>query len=342
MLFYNDKKNREEILQESKELEEYKNSYSKKIILYKLYRDTMNVFKDEDNTNEYSQKEIENKINTFQNQINIINSNLELLYDWEKEVNENEYLKIDNKTLNRYNQKNEEIKKNYISNSVCTEQITANYIDSLMNVLAITIEKNKEDNELKKRNLSEINDTNENDYKIKNNDTLLISESTGKVTLPYTAEEVLEIFNNEENQYNSAEDVIQNVFTRNFSDYKIQFASRYRETMKLAREKEKYNLIDSITIATEMMKTRFLHPAIISACRSINELDVYLDCLEKNELDDFKIFKIKYELCPIPVKQKKDVIGKNRRKRGKRYINNTKHSMWSSVKRARKAIDEFM
>ena len=50
------------------------------------------------------------------------------------------------------------------------------------------------------------------------------------------------------------------------------------------------------------MKKRFLHPAIISACRSLDELDVYLDCLEKNEVDDFKIFKIEYELHPILVK----------------------------------------
>ena len=112
-----------------------------------------------------------------------------------------------------------------------------------------------------------------------------------------------------------------------------------------------------------MMKIRFLHPAIISACRSINELDVYLDCLEKNELEDFKIFNIKYELYPILAKQsnKKIIsknisendynninnnIDKNKRKRGKRYINNSKHSMWSNFKnksRKRKtAIDEII
>ena len=38
--------------------------------------------------------------------------------------------------------------------------------------------------------------------------------------------------------------------------------------------------------------------AIISACRSLDELDVYIDCLDKNEVDDFKIFNIRYELSP--------------------------------------------
>ena len=141
---------------------------------------------------------------------------------------------------------------------------------------------------------------------IKNNNTLLISEKQGKVILPYKAEEVLEIFNNGEKKYNSEEEVIEEKFTRNFSDYKVQFASRYAETMKLARDRENYSLIDAVTIATEMMKKRFLHPAIISACRTLNELDVYLDCLDKNELEDFKIFKVKYELYPMVVKSYKN------------------------------------
>ena len=51
-----------------------------------------------------------------------------------------------------------------------------------------------------------------------------------------------------------------------------------------------------------MMRKNLLHPAIISACRTLNELDVYLDCLDKNELEDFKIFNVKYELYPMVVK----------------------------------------
>ena len=54
----------------------------------------------------------------------------------------------------------------------------------------------------------------------------------------------------------------------------------------------------------ELFGERYLHPAIISACRNIDELDVYLDCLHKNELDEFKIFDIKYELYPMVVKTK--------------------------------------
>ena len=58
-------------------------------------------------------------------------------------------------------------------------------------------------------------------------------------------------------------------------------------------------------MSIEMFGKKYLHPAIIAACRTLDELDVYLDCLDKNEVDDFKIFKIKYEVYPVKVKEKK-------------------------------------
>jgi len=111
----------------------------------------------------------------------------------------------------------------------------------------------------------------------------------------------------EPTENNNTTEVIEKVFTRNFKDYKIQFSSRYRETMKLARDREGFGIADSITLALEMIGKRFLHPAIISACRTLDELDVYLDCFDKNELEDFKIFKVKYELYPTVVKNKNDI-----------------------------------
>ena len=41
-----------------------------------------------------------------------------------------------------------------------------------------------------------------------------------------------------------------------------------------------------------------MYPAIITACKSLNELDIYLDCLQENELSDFDCFEIKFELAP--------------------------------------------
>ena len=140
--------------------------------------------------------------------------------------------------------------------------------------------------------------------KIKSNSNLIISEILGKVILPYRGEEIQEILNNPNNEYTDAYQVIEEKFTRPLSDYKFQSAARYTETAKLAKNIEHFSALDTVAIATEVMTKRYLHPAIITACRSLDELDVYLDCLEKGEVDEFEIFNIKYELYPTVVKNK--------------------------------------
>ena len=41
-----------------------------------------------------------------------------------------------------------------------------------------------------------------------------------------------------------------------------------------------------------------LNPIIIAACRNLDELDIYLDCLLTNQLYDFKCFQIIFEVNP--------------------------------------------
>lgn len=141
--------------------------------------------------------------------------------------------------------------------------------------------------------------------KIKSNSNLIISEILGKVILPYRGEEIQAILDDSGNGYTEAYKVIEDKFTRPLSDYKYQTSARYKETAKLAKKIEHFGALDTVAIATEIMTKRYLHPAIITACRSLDELDVYLDCLEKGEVDDFKIFNIKYELYPTLVKDNK-------------------------------------
>lgn len=330
MVFYNDKKIKNQIESDYKELENYKNSYSKRISLYNLYLDTMQVFENGIiEKNNLNKEKMEEKIKVFQVQINKINSSLEVLTNLLNDINATGKINVEKKILNKYNQKYKEIKNNYIANSIFEEHTTESYINALMSDLAKTLENMKEEyikdmNKIieEKNDMQYIEDKEytiepkeekvENSAELKSNNTLLISEKLGKVVLPYRAEEVLEILKNENNKYNSADEVIEDKFVRKLSDFKIQFASRYKETMKLARERENYSFGDAVLLATEMMKKRFLHPAIISACRTLNELDVYLDCLDKNELEDFKIFKIQYELYPMVVKH-------NKIKKGRRY-----------------------
>ena len=59
--------------------------------------------------------------------------------------------------------------------------------------------------------------------------------------------------------------------------------------------------LDGINLGSELIGKKYLHPAIIAACKNLDELNVYLDCLDKDELDDFKVFNIEYEINPTIV-----------------------------------------
>lgn len=131
---------------------------------------------------------------------------------------------------------------------------------------------------------------------LEDNNTLLISEIQDKVILPYKALEIEEILVNQENAY-SARAIIEERYTVPLAHYRYACISRFREAFVLMREREKASLVDSLDLALEMMGKRYVHPAIITACKDSDQLDIYLDCLETNELDDFPFFQIEYELA---------------------------------------------
>ena len=358
MLFNNNKNLKKQIEKDYKELEKYKNSYNKRISLYNIYLDTMSVFEDGiTEANKLNKEELEKKKNNFQIQINKIDSNLELLNSFFKNVDAEGNIKAQKKEINKYNQKYKEIKNNYINNSISEEDVTTNYINGLTADLSKTLEKMKDEYELEKEKIinekidtklveeNKLDNNEKNRLNIKNNDTLLISEKLGKVILPYKAEEVLDIFNNGNGKYSSLGEVIEEKFTRKFSDFKNQYISRYKETLKLTREREKFSLSDSIILATEIMYKKYLHPAIIAACRTLDELDVYIDCLDKNELEDFKIFKIKYELYPMVVKgsnaTRKSKYSKGLHAKNDGLWNNIKNLLKSNKNKSKRNMYDF-
>lgn len=163
---------------------------------------------------------------------------------------------------------------------------------------------NVDDNE---KNFYYFNLTNADEYKkngiaisyITDLGTLVISELKNKVFLPYTKSEIEYFLKNEENNYLSSVDVVENEFIRSYDSYKHQYSSRYKETYELLTKKEDMTIKEKLDLSSEMCVKKYLHPAIISACKHLNELNVYLDCLDKNELDDFKVFNIKYEITPM-------------------------------------------
>ena len=138
---------------------------------------------------------------------------------------------------------------------------------------------------------------------LEDNKTLVISEEDGKVYLPYTKEEV----KNEvlQNRGTKISDVIEQNYTLPLDKYKNSMRARFREGYNLMYKREGKSKRSAILLGIELMFETNLHPAIISACKTLEELDIYLDCLEDNELEKFSCFKIIYKSLPTLHKKTK-------------------------------------
>ena len=129
MIFYNDKNIRKQIKLDYKKLENYKNSYSKRISLYNTYLDTMQVFEDGiAERNNLNKEDMENKKQVFQTQMNKIDNNLELLTNLLRNIDSTGNIGVEKKILNKYNKKYREIRNNYIVNSIFEEQLTEKFL----------------------------------------------------------------------------------------------------------------------------------------------------------------------------------------------------------------------
>ncbi len=133
--------------------------------------------------------------------------------------------------------------------------------------------------------------------------TLIISEMRGKVILPYKISEINKILFNNNSKFSSIEDVIEKLYTRPIKEYRFSAIARFREAYKLVTQKEHLSKIKAFSLASELFANYSLHPAIITACKSLDELDIYLACLEDNCLEDFSFFDIKFEITPKLQKQ---------------------------------------
>ena len=158
------------------------------------------------------------------------------------------------------------------------------------------------DSKIKKLNEEESVDNisstmNEYTDELHDNNILFISEKKNKIFLPYTIEEVTNILESSD-QYINAEDVIKNEFTLPLDKHKNGVFSRFKETFRFMRKKDKASIMDSLDFAIDLAYNFKLNSAIILACKNYEQLDTYLDCLELNELSKFDYFKIEYEINP--------------------------------------------
>ena len=135
--------------------------------------------------------------------------------------------------------------------------------------------------------------------------TLIISETKGKIFLPYTISLLNYILENNSDKYSSIEDVIEKEYTLPFDLFKNPAISRFREAFRLIRRKEKKSIKEAFDLGMELLFNYNLHPAIITACKNLDELDIYLDYLEDNETHKFGCFKIIFDIAPVLVKNNK-------------------------------------
>lgn len=144
----------------------------------------------------------------------------------------------------------------------------------------------------------------DNNTTLKEN-TLIISDKDKKIILPYNISKLQEKLENNKDKYNSIQDIIDKDYTVPLDAYKNSSLSRFKEAFNLIKDKEKGSLKDAFDLGFELFFNSNLNPAIITACKNLDELDIYLSCLDDNELDKFKCFDIVYEYLPAVITTKK-------------------------------------
>ena len=152
-----------------------------------------------------------------------------------------------------------------------------------------------------KANVSEI--TNTTSQKKYQENTLVISETTKQVTLPYELSKLNETLQKNPDKYSSIDDIISQKYTISTRKFNNPFTSRFKEAYKLIKNKEHGSTTDALELGLELMFNNNLHPAVISACKNLDELDIYLDYLEDGKVNNFNCFKIIFEMPPLVSKK---------------------------------------
>lgn len=249
-------------------------------------------------------KDIDNIHTILENlKINLDNSNdltaslttlLNLLNDMNGNINA---LKIE-----EYNLSYTKTFDNYlkVTNSIYT------FIDNLSQYNYISFPENietKEDAELESAETFE--NTKELDTTDLKENTLIISETKQNVVLPYTILNLKQELSNFPDKYTSLQDVIDTCYTKPLNLYKNAPISRFKEALNLIKEKENGTLKQALDLGLELFFNSNLHPAVISACKNLDELDIYLDYLENGEIHNFNCFNVIFDVAPLVVKRKR-------------------------------------
>lgn len=290
------------------------------VIVINNLQDLVSKSEDKENSKLIDEKLVEakNKFELINNNIqilqeckqkfdNINNSIIDLLIKMESNSkSENNYetdiLEL-KENISKFSVEFEEIKLKVISN----EDIVDNFLEeekisTYLNYIELNLNKNTKE-EIKEQKSKEVKvDVSSSD---KNNYVLKISEKDKKVYLPYSAKELSEYLSRYPEQYSSLDDVIEKEFILPSDFYlKHPVVARFREAYTLIRDRESKSVLDAIKFSVDLMFRYNLNPAIIAACKTQEQLENYLSCLDGNKLDEFSDFEIIFELNPLNVSNK--------------------------------------
>ena len=174
--------------------------------------------------------------------------------------------------------------------------------DKIKNTINIT--DTSIDDFVKQLNNSNPNDIQEtyldSESQYEDNNSLVISEKDNKVFLPYTISEIKSYIEKYPKDYLSLEHVINKEFILPLDYYtKHPSLSRFREAYSLIRDREAKSVFDALKYGLNVMFNYDLNPAIISACKTEEALNLYIECLENKDLSKFDLFKIEFKLNPF-------------------------------------------
>ena len=132
------------------------------------------------------------------------------------------------------------------------------------------------------------------------NETLIISENTNKVYLPYKISELLKYVESYPDVYTSLSDVVEQEFILPFDYFtKHPYKVRFFETFNLIRNRAGYSVFTALRFSLKLLYKTNLNPAIIAACKTQTELKSLLYHLDNDDLKEFKYFNIVFDVNPL-------------------------------------------
>ncbi len=207
--------------------------------------------------------------------------------------------------LVEYNKQRDDLSKKILE----FETINTTILNAMIKLSLITTPSKSKKQDLT-LSISKQKDTLKKDIELEpcDNNVLIISEKEQKAYLPFFYSEVKEIYKNNINKYHTLQNVIDDLYVIPLNRFKNSALARFKESFHLIRDKENASISKALDLGLELMFKYELNPIIIAACRNLDELDIYLDCLEEQDVYDFPCFKIKFEVMPQLVKKPKNAF----------------------------------